>query len=186
MDKKQLKKDFNLAGDSRDAEVLRGLSTHESADVRWAVAANSDTSVEVLNILLEDEDDSVKQMARDRLGYSNQTSSSDSSNPSLTATSQATQLDLATVNLEKLQERASLFMGLTLGSLILGFLIAVIAIVNGLSSYEGLFGGASAGFLFLGIALLQLAFVFAVGYIFTSTMAQHASVNYHLSQRNKR
>lgn len=68
MDKKQLKKDFNLAGDTRDHEVLKRLAGHESEEVRWAVAANSDTPVDVLNSLVEDEDESVKRMAMDRLG----------------------------------------------------------------------------------------------------------------------
>lgn len=65
---KQQKKDFKLAGDSRDPEVLNRLSHHESEEVRWAVAANPDTPVDVLNNLLEDEDEAVKRMAMDRLG----------------------------------------------------------------------------------------------------------------------
>jgi hypothetical protein len=32
------------------------------------------------------------------------------------------------------------------------------------------------------IEFLQTAFFFAVAYIFTSIMAQHAAVNYHLAQ----
>lgn len=70
MDKKQLKKDFNLAGDTSDPEVLEQLSTHESEEVRWAVAANSHTPVDVLQKYLEDQDSNVQRMAKERLGIS--------------------------------------------------------------------------------------------------------------------
>lgn len=66
--KKQLKKDFNLAGDTRDPEVLTRLSKHESEEVRWAVAANSDTPVDILQLMVEDSDSNVKRMAMERLG----------------------------------------------------------------------------------------------------------------------
>lgn len=178
-----------IAETTTDLQQLADLAQHQSVPVRYAVLNNPKVTHEILLTLSNDGNRSIADTAKRLLeGFSSSTLSAKSSSSKhkqedIHVISYAQSSDLASENLEKLQGRAGVFMGLTLTSLILGILIVFISLGSGLSSYGGLFGSGAAGFFFLGIALLQLAFVFAVGYIFTSTMAQHASVNYHLADR---
>lgn len=180
-----------IAETTTDLQQLAQLAEHQTVPVRYAVMNNPRVTPEILRVLSNDGNSNIADTAKRLLeGFSTTdtpTSKSEAKEPevNIRALSQAQNLDQATINLEKLQSRASVFMGATLTSLIVGVLIVFISLGSGLSSYGGLFGSSAAGFFFLGIALLQLAFVFAVGYIFTSTMSQHAAVNYHLAIRDK-
>lgn len=180
-----------IAETTSDLQQLADLARHQTVPVRYAVLNNPKVTHDILVTLSNDGNRDIADTAKRLLeGFSSSVTSSKSSTPSqkqedLQVISYTQSSDLASENLEKLQNRAGVFMGLTLTSLIFGVLIVFISVGSGLSSYGGLFGSGAAGFFFLGIALLQLAFVFAVGYIFTSTMAQHASVNYHLANRGK-
>lgn len=184
----KLSKLETIAETTTDLQQLAELAQHQTVPVRYAVMNNPMVTPAILQKLSEDGNSQIADTARRLLeGFMSSNGSSKEANSVKTKEpAKVTNFDFAAQNLEKLQARAGLFMGLTLTSLILGILIVFIAAGSGLSSYGGLFGSGAAGFFFLGIALLQLAFVFAVGYIFTSTMAQHAAVNYHLAYKSKR
>lgn len=179
-----------LAETTEDKAKLAELAEHQMVTVRYAVLNNRNVTYDILVTLSNDGNRDIAETAKRLLGGFSESNSSKSDAKvevqDQTYVARISQsFDEAVINLEKLQSRANSFMGFTLFTLIAGILIVFISLGIGLSSYEGLFGSAAAGFFFFGIVLLQLAFVFAVGYIFTSTMAQHAAVNYHLANRSE-
>ena len=178
-----------LAETTENKAKLAELAEHQMVTVRYAVLNNRNVTYDILVTLSNDGNRDIAETAKRLLdGFSGSKSSNSDAKEEVKDQAHVARIsqsfDEGVISLEKLQNRASSFMGFTLFALIAGVLIVFISLGIGLSSYEGLFGSAAAGFFLFGIVLLQLSFVFAVGYIFTSTMAQHAAVNYHLAQKN--
>lgn len=169
-----------IAETTSDLQQLADLAQHQTVPVRYAVLNNPKVTHDILVTLSNDGNRDISDTAKRLLeGFS---SSTPKRNPEYTEEilfEEST--DLAGEYLAKLHARSALFMGLTLILSIIGILILFISVGMWLSSYGGNISSPATAFVFLGIALLQLAFVFAVGYIFTSTMAQHASVSYYLA-----
>ena len=174
-----------IAETTTDLQQLAELAQHQTVPVRYAVLNNPKVTHDILLTLSQDGNRDISDTAKRLLeGFSSSTSNprQESSKDFLIEES----TDLAGEYLAKLHARSALFMGMTLIVSIIGILVLFISVGMWLSSYGGNISSPATGFVFLGIALLQLAFVFAVGYIFTSTMAQHAAVNFHLAYKSKR
>ena len=169
-----------IAATTADPEMLKNLSTSKEAGIRYEVASNKNTPQEILQKLSHDPVESVASAAKNNLGGVEAPSSQEAFQQRQELHPQGTQGSYE--YLEKLQNRSSTFLTLAFVTLGAGILLLLVAFGAASSSYGGFLEGPAAISLMLSIGLLQTAFFFAVAYIFTSTMAQHAAVNYHLAQ----
>jgi hypothetical protein len=169
-----------IAATTADAEMLKNFSASKEAGIRYEVANNKNTPQDILQKLSQDPVESVATAAKNNLGGVEQSSIEKTYELREELHPQGAKGSYQ--YLEKLENRSGTFLLLTILSLAIGVVLLFIAIGSAASSYGGFFDGPAAVSFFISIALFQMAFIFAVGYIFTSTMAQHAAVNYHLAQ----
>jgi hypothetical protein len=169
-----------IAASTSDTEMLKNLSSSKEVGIRYEVASNKNTPKDILEKLARDSYESVATAARNNLDGIEIPSSEKKYELSEELHPQGAKGSYQ--YLEKLENRSGTFLLLTILSLAIGVILLFISIGSASSSYGGFFDGPAAVSLLISIALFQMAFIFAVGYIFTSTMAQHAAVNYHLAQ----
>lgn len=180
----------NLAETTSDLDQLAQLAEHQHVPVRYAVLNNRNVTHEILVVLSNDGNRDISETAKRLLGGFTESDVSvekvqhEIQQERSSAKTIAQRLDQASSSLESLQSRANSFLALTWVALVAGILMSLISLIAGMSSRGGLFASPAVAFFFIGIGIVQLAFYFAVAYLFTSTMAQHASVNYHLAARD--